>query len=88
MASFVRFEKDDPLRSDTSVLEALPWTMEEELVAGHLTKPKRSPPSRSSKVVRFVVVVLSLASLAAPVTHLAKKAWAGDMAGKPVRFAV
>merc|ERR1719384_2100297 len=71
MTSFVRSEKDDPLSSDT-LLEALPWTMEEELVAGHLSPPTLSSPPRTLKVLRFVLVAFLLASLAAPITHLAR----------------
>jgi len=89
MASFVRFKKaDDPMTSEEAMLEALPWTMEEELVAGQLSKPESTPPSRSWKAIRLVALVLLLAALATPITHLAQYAFAGQFQSKPIRFAV
>jgi len=88
MKAFVRFERED-LESSEAQLEALPWSMAEELVAGHSAMKKPSSPSLSSRALRVVAAVLVLASLAAPLVRLATSApFHSRGAGKPLKFEV
>jgi len=88
MASFVRFEEED-LMTPEAKLEALPWTMAEELVAGHQTMREASPPSASSRALRWGLAALVLASLASPLMQLAKPALKGHAgSSKGIRFEV
>lgn len=65
--------------------DALPWTMAEELVAGHLAMDVE--PSRTSRYARFCVAALAVMSLVAPLAH-SKKPAALPSAGKAERFVV
>jgi len=89
MASFVRFEQEDRMSSEAKV-EALPWSMTEELVAGDLSMAKPSPSSLSSRALRGLAAVLILASLAAPSARIAHSALLGrhGSSGKPLKFEV
>jgi len=89
MASFVRFEQEDRMSSEAKV-EALPWSMAEELVGDHLEMAKPSPSSLSSRALRGLAAVLILASLAAPSAKFASSALLGrhGSSGKPLKFEV
>jgi len=54
---------------DTMALDALPWTMTEELVAGHVGMMELSPPSLSSRGLRFLLAVLVVFSLILPMVR-------------------
>jgi len=89
MASFVRFEQEDHMSSEATV-EALPWSMTEELVASHLELGKPSPSFLSSRALRGLAAVLILASLAAPSARMANSALLGQQgsSGKAMKFEV
>jgi len=88
MASFVRFEQEDRMSSEATA-EALPWSMTEELVAGHLELGKPSPSFLSSGALRGLAAVLILASLAAPSARMANSALLGQQgSSKAMRFEV
>merc|ERR1719412_46989 len=87
MSSFVRIEEEEVITPEAQ-LEALPWTMAEELVAGHQIMTD-SPPTASSQALRLLLAALILGSLASPIAHLVKpapKGCAGD--NKAIRFEV
>lgn len=63
MSTLVRFEEQDTMTPEAKA-EALPWTMAEELVAGHLGLESETKASSwgSLRVVAAVLVMLSLAA--------------------------
>jgi len=67
--------------------EALPWTMAEELVAGHLGMAE-VVPSASTKYLRLCVAMLILVSLAAPLAKQAKSAGTSEGSSKAERYVV
>jgi len=67
--------------------EALPWTMAEELVAGHLALGEVAP-SASAKYLRFCVAMLILVSLMAPLSQRAKSTATCEGMSKAERYVV
>merc|ERR1740120_360101 len=87
MSTLVRFEEEDAMTPEAKV-DALPWNMAEELVAGHLAMTE-SPPSSTSQIVRYCLVALLLASLVKPMVQHAKSAITGQVEdAKTTRFVV
>jgi len=87
MSSLVRFEEDDAMTSEAKA-EALPWTMAEELVAGHLGVERDSPAS-SWGPLRFFAAVLVMVSLAVSMAQhtKTKPIWQRD-SGAGMRYVV
>merc|ERR1719192_978841 len=68
LLTLVRFEEQDTFTPGAKE-EALPWTLAEELVAGHLTKADASPASTILRALRFALAALVLASLVPVAYH-------------------
>jgi len=87
MSTMVRIEEQD-LMTPEAKADALPWTMAEELVAGHMGMAEASPPS-TSRALRFGLAALLLASLATPmVQHLKAALAARAEDAKATRYVV
>merc|ERR1719251_334216 len=67
MALLVNVDDVDTMTNEGKE-QALPWTMAEELVAGHVAMVQASPIS-SVRGLRFVLIVFVLLTLVAPVTR-------------------
>merc|ERR1719330_622857 len=68
MALLVNVVESERLTAD-AMMEALPWTMAEELVVGHVAD---APAASSSwKALRFVLAALALVSMVVPLTRSA-----------------
>jgi len=87
MSKMVSFEEQDTMTPEAKA-EALPWTMAEELVAGHLGAEADSQASSwgSLRIVAAVLVMLSLAASMAQHTKADLKKQ--DDSGKGMRFMV
>merc|ERR1719210_2654669 len=66
MALLVNVVDSERLTAE-AMMEALPWTMTEELVAGHMADAPAAPSS--SKTLRFVLAALALVSMIVPLTR-------------------
>merc|ERR1740121_1850990 len=71
MDMLVKFEEQD-LMTPEAKAEALPWSMAEELVAGHMAL--EASPASPWRYLKLVAAVLVLASLVAPMAQHAKAA--------------
>merc|ERR1719210_64903 len=83
MSMLVKFEEHDAMTPEAKA-EALPWTIAEELVAGHLALAAASPASASLRVLRSALAVLVLSSLALPMMRHANSAPLGQKEGGDV----
>jgi len=87
MSMLVKFEEQDVMTAEGKA-QALPWTMAEELVAGHLVKPQVSPSSGPAQVLRIALALLVLGSLAAPMAQHGKSALSSQGSNKIERHLV
>jgi len=88
MSSFVEVNEEDVMTAETK-LEALPWTMAEELVAGHVGKVEAPQVSSISRALSLAAAMLILASMAGSVVRHATSSLPGQVqAGKTMRYEV
>jgi len=88
MSMLVKFEEHDAMTPEAKA-EALPWSLAEELVAGHLTMAEAAPASASMRALRSALAVLVLASLVLPMMRHANPASSKHQGGVEVaRFVV
>merc|ERR1719454_691524 len=80
MSTLVKFEEHDTMTPEAKA-EALPWTVAEELVSGHLTMAEAPPASASLRALRVALAVLVLASLVLPMMRYANCAPFGQKEG-------
>merc|ERR1740129_1177513 len=89
MSSFVKVDEEEDLMTAETKLEALPWTMAEELVAGHVGKEEALQVSSISRALSLAATMLILASMAGSVVRRATSSLAGQpQAGKTMRYEV
>merc|ERR1740123_2922691 len=86
MSSFVWVEEEELITPEAK-LEALPWTMAEELVAGHMAVAEAPHALTIPRGFRLAMATLILTLLAAPMAHKAQSSLSGRMqASKMSRY--